>query len=131
MRLLYKCIAPKQFTNANGSMAGGWTFSIMDESAYVIASEDWLSKYPDISAVTANADIKYLLPMFPYNYIEVWGEYIYISPAKWTVRVDCYVRYIKSDKWELSAQGTFDFVQIDRNRKIVRIPKEVVNEIKG
>ena len=131
MRLLYKCIAPKQFVNANGSVAGGWTFSIMDQSAYTIASEDWLSKYPEVSALTASAEIKYLCPMFPDDYIEVWGDYLDISPAKWTVHTKCFVRSLKSTEWEVGAEGIFNFVQTDLNRKIVRIPKEVVNEIKG
>lgn len=131
MRLLYKGIAPGVYETGNGSVAGGWTFAVMDQSAFTIASEDWLHKYTGISAVTESANIKYIDSIFPNDYVEVWGEYSDITPAKWIVYTKCYTRRKKSIDWKLAATGSFTFVQINKNRNIVKIPKEVINEIKG
>ena len=132
MRLLYKDIAPDGELNGNGSIKGGWIFEKMDYAALTIASEDFIHTMPGVAAVTNNAEIKYISSVFPHEYIEIWGEYSYISPGKFDIDLEFRQRYRKSSEWIVSAKGTFSFSLIDaETRKIVRIPKEVVNEIKG
>lgn len=132
MRLLYKDIAPDGELNGNGSIKGGWIFEKMDYAALTIGSEDFIHQMPGIAAVTNAAEIKYHRPVFPHEYIEIWGDYSYISVGKFDVSLEFRERFRKSINWELAATATFSFSLIDaETRKIVRIPKEVVNEIKG
>lgn len=132
MRLLYKDIAPDGELNGNGSVKGGWIFEKMDYAALTIGSEDFIHSMHGIAAVTNNAEIKYISSVFPHEYIEIWGDYSYISVGKFDVSLEFRQRYRKSNKWETCATGIFSFSLIDaETRKIVRIPKEVVNEIKG
>lgn len=133
MRLLYKDIAPAGEVNGNGSVKGGWIFEKMDYAALTIASEDFFWKMPDrVVAVTNSASIQYHSSVFPHEYIEMWGEYEDISPAKVNTKIECRQRKRHTNEWETVATGVFSFSLIDKEtRKIVRIPKEVVNEIKG
>lgn len=132
MRLLYKDIAPDGELNGNGSIKGGWIFEKMDYAALTIGSEDFIHRMPGIAAVTNAAEIKYLVPVFPHEYIEIWGDYSHISAGKFDVALEFRERFRKSNTWEIAAKAMFSFSLIDaQTRKIVRIPKEVVNEIKG
>lgn len=132
MRLLYKNIAPAAELNGNGSTKGGWVFEKMDYAALTLASEDFMWKLPDFSGVTNSASIKYHGSVFPHEYVEIWGSYIDISPGKVDVYVECRQRLRKSNEWNVTATATFSFSLIDnKTRKIARIPKEIINEIKG
>lgn len=132
MRLLYKDIAPDGELNGNGSIKGGWIFEKMDYAALTIASEDFLFDMPGIAAVTNAAEIKYKSPVFPHEYIEIWGEYSYISVGKFDVSLEFRERFRKTNNWIVAATATFSFSLIDaETRNIVRIPREIVNEIKG
>lgn len=132
MKLLYKSIAPERAINGNGSVQGGWIFEKMDFAALTLGSEDFIWNIPNASAVTSSASIKYHNSLFPHEYIEIWGKYAYISPAKYDVTLEGRRRRGKSNDWELVATAEFSFSLIDKQtRNIIRIPREVVHEIKG
>ena len=132
MRLLYKSIAPENRMNGNGSVQGGWIFEKMDYAALTIGSEDFIWKLKGVAAVTNSANIKYHSSVFPHEYIEIWGKYSHISSARFDTYVECRQRKRKTDEWEVVATATFSFCLIDAiTRNIIRIPREIINEIKG
>lgn len=133
MRLLYKDIAPSGEINGNGSIKGGWIFEKMDYAALTIASEDFFwATDESIVAVTNSASIQYHNSVFPHEYVEIWGDYDDVSPAKLNTKLEFRQRKRHTNTWEVVATAVFSFSLINKEtRKIVRIPKEVVNEIKG
>jgi acyl-CoA hydrolase len=134
MKILFKDIAPAGENNGNGSVLGGWIYSKMDNAALTIASDHWLHKIPNVAAVTNSAEIKYVRSIFANDYVEIWGEYVDASPAKVDIILKAYNRNgIKKDKeYGLCATAIFSFTLIDNDtRKIVRIPREIIDEIKG
>lgn len=132
MKLLYKSIAPESEINGNGSVQGGWIFKKMDYASLTLGSEDFIWSIPDAKAVTNSASIKYNNPLFPHEYVEIWGEYTDISRATFDVTLEGRSRHSNSNDWKLIATAMFSFSLIDSNtRNIIRIPREVINEIKG
>ena len=134
MKLLFKEIAPAGENNGNGSVLGGWIYSKMDNAALTIASDHWLHRIPNVAAVTNSAEIKYIKSIFANDYVEIWGEYGNISAGKVDVVLKGYTRNAikKESEYSLCATSVFSFSLIDlTTRKLVRIPKEIIDEIKG
>lgn len=133
MKLVYKTITPVSETTSNGSISGGYTFEIMDYSGVTAINEAFLNSIDEKhAAVTTDASIKYVLPVFAYDYIEVYAEIVDVTRGSIEVNTVLKSRGRKSKDWKDCAYATFKFSIIDLDtRRIVRIPKEVINEIKG
>lgn len=133
MTLVFKTIIPCDEINSNDSAKGGYLFELMDYGAVTLINERFVHTLPENHhAVTNAGEIKYIKPVFAYDYIEVHAEIRDISPGNVTVETVLNSRHKKSNAWERAAIATFKFSIIDTDtRRIVRIPKEVVNEIKG
>ena len=133
MKLVYKTIVSNSDVNANNSASGGYLFGLLDYGAVTLISEQFVNRMPNkYQAVTASADIKYINSVFPFDFIEVYANITNITSAYVEVFVELNSRNKKSMCWERTVTANFKFSIIDINtRKIVRIPKEVINEIKG
>lgn len=134
MKLVIKTIIPCEELNSNGSTKGGYLFEIMDYAGVTILNETFVASLPEnhVLVTTHANDIKYINSVFAYDYVEVYAEITDISASSATVCVELKNRNKKSTVWETSVVGEFKFSIIDvETRKIVRIPKEVINEIKG
>lgn len=133
MTLVFKTIIPCDEINSNGSTKGGYLFELMDYGSVTLINERFIHALPNNhSAVTNTAEIKYIKPVFAYDYVEVYAEIRDISPGNVTVETVLNSRNGKRIEWERAAIGIFKFSIVNTDtRRIVRIPKEVVNEIKG
>lgn len=133
MKLVFKTIIPLSEVNSNSSTKGGYIFELMDYGAVTLINEIFVHALPENHhAVTNTGEIKYIKSVFAYNYIEVYAEIIDVSPGSVTINTVLNSRDRKSNNWDCAATATFKFSIVDANtRRIVRIPKEVINEIKG
>ena len=132
MKLTYKTVIPYDEVNSNGSINGGYTFQLMDLGAATFINEMFMNAMPNTTLVTSSATIKYLLPVFQHEYAEVYADVLNITPATLKIRAALNTRPIKSTEWSTAATGEFNFSLIDPvTRRIVRIPRKIINEIKG
>jgi len=132
MRLVHKRTAPPTAINAAESILGGWIFDILDFSALTILSEEFIWKMEDCAGVTNKADIQYHSPLYPHNHVEVYAEIVNASASSVEVKTVMKSRSIKSNIWDDIATATFHFsvINLSKNRTLVRIPKEVIDEFK-
>lgn len=133
MKLVLKQPIPGTKANSNGSTKGGYLFEIMDVAGVTMLNETFANIVPDnYSLVTNRADVKYIASVFVHEYIEVFAEITDITPASVTVGIVLNNRNRNSTEWTTAVTGSFSFSMIDTNtRKIVRIPREVINVNKG
>jgi acyl-CoA thioesterase FadM len=133
MKLVIKTIIPCTEINSNGSTKGGYTFELMDYAGVTFLNELFVNTLPENHAlVTNDANIKYIRSIFAYDYIEIFAKLSDATSGRLITEVQLYSRNRKSTEWNLSATANFSFAIIDTNtRKIVRIPKEIINAIKG
>lgn len=131
MILAYKDIAPDN-RNGNSTVKGGWLFEKMDYAALTVISETIGHKYNKLRAVTSSADVKYVHPVYPHDYIEIWSEIKEVTPVQVKVEVVLKTRKRYSNEWIDATTGNFNFVFVNsESNKISRIPREVINETKG
>jgi acyl-CoA thioesterase FadM len=132
MKLTYKTVIPYEEVNSNGSINGGYTFQLMDLGAVTFINELFMNRMPGTTLVTSSATVKYKVPVFQHEYAEVYAEVINITPGTLTISSILKTRQIKSTEWVTAAMGEFNFSLIDPvTRNIVRIPRKIMNEIKG
>jgi len=133
MKLVYKAIIPSTETNSNGSTKGGFIFELMDFSGVTYLNELFVNQLPENEALVTNeASIKYISSVFAHDYIEIFADLISISPGNVTVNVELHSRDKKSTEWKLSANAVLSFTIINTDtRRVVRIPREIINAIKG
>jgi acyl-CoA hydrolase len=131
MKLVIKGFIPGDSTNGNGSTKGGWLFEQLDLAALTYISELFLCEMPGILAVTNSADVKFISPAFAYGYIEIWADIETVSPGSIGISVYLNYRDKKSKEFKSCVSGTVSFSLINKDRKIVRIPRKIINEIKG
>jgi acyl-CoA thioesterase FadM len=131
MKLILKGYIPGNTNNGNGSVRGSWIFEQADVAALTFINELFLSDMPDTLAVTNSADLKFISPAFPHNYFEAWGELESISPGCISILVTIKYRHAKSKEYTNCLTGTVGFTLINKDRKVVRVPKEVINAVKG
>jgi len=131
MKLVIKGYVPGDVVNGNGSVKGSWIFEQADIAALTLIDELFLSEMPDVLAVTNSADLKFMSPAFPHNYFEAWGELESISPGRISIYVTIKYRNAKSKEYVDCLTGTVSFTLINKDRKVVRVPKEVINAVKG
>ena len=131
MILTYKDIAPNDI-NGNRTIKGGWIFDKMDYSALTHISETITYAYNDIVSITGSADIKYINPVMPHDYVEIWSEISQIDVVSVTIKTILKSRKRNSNEWTNSAIANFKFIFVDSHtQKPIRLSKEVINEIKG
>jgi acyl-CoA hydrolase len=132
MKLYYKDIAPAAERNGNGSIKGGWIFEKMDYAALTILSEEYIYDLENVGTATSKADIQFKLPIYPHDYVEIYSKISNISSSTFSIYVECKTRKRKSTEWDLAAAANFDFVLIEPDkRKVIRIPREKIDAIKG
>lgn len=132
MKLTYKTVIPYNELNSNGSINGGYLFHLMDLGAVTFINELFMNTMPNTTLVTSSATIKYLLPVFQHEYVEVYAEILDVTPSTLKIRSILKTRQTKSTEWNTATTGEFNFSFIDPvTRRIVRIPREIMNEIKG
>lgn len=131
MKLVLKGYVPGDVVNGNGSARGSWIFEQADVAALTFINELFLSELPDVLAVTNSVDLKFISPAFPHNYFEAWGELESISPGRISISVTIKHRYAKSKEYTDCLTGTVSFTLINKDRKVVRVPNEVINAVKG
>ena len=133
MKLVIKQTIPGKRANSNSSTKGGYLFELMDIGAVTMLNESFANRGPDSQAlVTNSADVKYITPVFIYEYVEVLAEITAISPGSVTVAIVLNKRNNKSTEWVKAVTGNFSFSLIDvKTRRITRISREIINEIKG
>ena len=131
MKLLLKGYIPGNTISGNGSVRGAWVFEQADVAALTFINELFLSDMPDTLAVTNSADLKFISPAFPHNYFEAWGELESISSGSISILVTIKHRHAKSKEYTNCLTGTVRFTLINKDRKVVRVPKEVINAVKG
>lgn len=130
MKLVLKGYVPGVSANGNGSARGSWLFEQADVAALTFIDELFLSEMPEVLAVTNSADLKFISPAFPHNYFEAWGELESISPGRISIFVTIKYRHEKSKEYVDCVTGTVSFTLINKDRKVVRVPKEVINAVK-
>lgn len=131
MQIEYKCTVPGDAVNVHNTAKGSYLFELMDLAGATRASPLFVGKTNGV-IVTSDADIKYILPVNAFDYVEVHVGIINITASKVVTNVELYIRATNSLEWRLASTGHFSFSLVDRStRKLVRIPKEVINEIKG
>ena len=131
MKLVIKGFIPGDVTNGNGSVKGGWLFEQLDIAALTYISELFLCDMPGILAVTNSADVKFISPAFAYDYIEIWADIESVSSGSISISVHLNYRYKKSKEFKSCVSGIVSFTLINKDRRIVRIPRKIINEIKG
>lgn len=132
MKLTYKTVIPYDEVNSNGSINGGYTFQLMDLGAVTFINELFMNRMPGTTLVTSSATVKYQVPVFQHEYAEVYTETLSVTPGTLKISSILKTRKIKSTEWVTAATGEFNFSLIDPvTRNIVRIPREIINEIKG
>lgn len=131
MKLVIKGYIPGDVTNGNGSVKGGWLFEQLDIAALTYISELFLCDMPGILAVTNSADVKFISPAFAYGYIEIWADIESVSSGSISISVHLNYRYKKSKEFKSCVSGIVSFTLINKDRRIVRIPRKIINEIKG
>ena len=132
MKLTYKTVIPYDEVNSNGSIHGGYTFKLMDLGAVTLINEMFMNTMPNTTLVTSSATVKYLLPVFQHEYAEVYAKVMNVTSGTLTVQAALNTRRIKSTEWNTAVTGEFNFSLIDPvSRRIVRIPRKIINEIKG
>ena len=131
MKLVLKGYVPGDVVNGNGSARGSWIFEQADVAALTFIDELFLSELSDVLAVTNSADLKFISPVFSHNYFEAWGELESISPGRISIYVTIKYRNAKSKEYVDCLTGTVSFTLINKDRKVVRVPKEVINAVKG
>lgn len=132
MKLTYKTVIPYNELNSNGSINGGYTFQLMDLGAVTFINELFMNRMPGTTLVTSSATVKYQVPVFQHEYAEVYAEVLSVTPGTLKISSILKTRKIKSTEWVTAAMGEFNFSLIDPvTRNIVRIPREIMNEIKG
>jgi len=130
MKLTFKGYVPGDVVNGNGSANGAWLFAQIDMAALTHINEEFLCDMPDVLTVTNGADIKFKSPAFAYGYIEVWTDIIDATPGSISISTLLKYRDTKSKTFNTCVEGVLKFTLINKNRNIVRIPKEVINAIK-
>lgn len=132
MKLTYKTVIPYDEVNSNGSINGGYIFHLMDLGTVTFINELFMNAMPNTTLVTSSATIKYLLPVFQHEYAEVYAEILSVTPGTLKIRSILKTRQIKSTEWCIATTGEFNFSFINPvTRRIVRIPRKIINEIKG
>lgn len=131
MQLGYKCIVPCSALNSNNSAKGAYLFELMDLGAVTYLSQFFVNQITHV-LVTTDSNIKYLAPVEAFDFIEVKVSVINISSSKITASVQLYNKTSKSENWTLAVAGVFSFSLIHtETRKLQRMPREVINVIKG
>ena len=132
MKLTYKTVIPYDEVNSNGSINGGYTFHLMDLGAVTFINEMFMNAVPNTTLVTSSATVKYLLPVFQHEYVEVYADVLDITPATLKIQATLNTRPSNSTEWSTAATGEFNFSLVDPvTRRVVRIPRKIINEIKG
>ena len=132
MKLCYKDIAPASQKNGNDGIKGGWIFEKMDYAALTILSEEHLSDLSGVFTVTHSANVKFVNSVYPHDYVEIYASIVDISHTTFFINVEFKTRKRKTKEWVTSAIADFNFVLLDeKSKKISRIPREIINAVKG
>jgi len=130
--LVYKIYTGGAMINGHGSVYGGWIFDILDRAGLVWINENITSKMGSEAAATSAAKVKFHNAVMPFGFVEAYAECSDISVGNINVDVELYFREHNSKNSELAASGTFSFSLVDRDtRKLQRVPREMINAIKG
>lgn len=131
MKLVIKGTIPRDSTNGNGSTKGGWLFDQLDIAAFTYISELFLCEMPNVMAVTNSADVKFISPAFAHGYIEIWADVKTVSQSSISISVYLNYREKGTKEFKSCVSGTVSFSLINKDRRLVRIPRKIINEIKG
>ena len=130
--LVYKLYTGGATVNGHGSVYGGWLFDILDRAGLVWINENITSKMGGTAAATSSATVKFHHVVIPIGFVEAYAECRDISAGSITIDVDLYYRKNDSTKSEVAVSGTLAFSLIDKDtRKLQRIPREIIDAIKG
>ena len=130
--LVYKLYTGGAMVNGHGSVYGGWIFDILDRAGLVWINENITSKMNSEAAATSAAKVKFHNAVMPFGFVEAYAECIDISVGNITVEVELHYRKSDSTEPEIAASGTLSFSLVDRDtRKLQRVPREIIDAIKG
>jgi acyl-CoA hydrolase len=130
--LVYKLYTGGVTVNGHGSVYGGWLFDVLDKSSLVWINENITSKIGGVAAATSSATVKFHRVVLPNGFVEAYAECSDISAGNITIDVELYYRKNDSTDAELAVSGTLAFSLIDKDtRKLKRIPREIIDAIKG
>ena len=130
--LVYKLYTGGVTVNGHGSVYGGWIFDILDRAGLVWINENITSKIGGVAAATSSATVKFHSAVMPFGFIEAYAECSDISVGNIDVDVELHYRKNDSTESEVAASGTLSFSLVDKDtRKLQRVPREMIDAIKG
>jgi acyl-CoA hydrolase len=131
-KLVYKGYTEHAQVNGNKSMCGAYLFDKIDISALTWMSEEFLTEMRGVYAVTNEVKMQFNKSVFPFGYLEIYAECVDITPARIDIKVEMMYRDRDTIEYEMATNAIVSFSIIDENtRKLKRIPREVMNAIKG
>ncbi len=112
-----RTIAMPADTNPQGDIFGGWLLSQMDLAGSVIAEQTAKRR-----VVTVGIEaMSFHQPVFVGDEVSCYTKIVRVGNTSVTVKIDTWVRRIKSAEHIMVTEGEFTYVGVDSNRRPVPI----------